>query len=116
MDCWRCPVAIPTATAGAIVLTWVTGASSEKYMVDAPVLETPEVAAWGAQWLDIMRACLAATLLPWALPYGRKYFSGEVLQLGVTILPLNKAVLFLTLAAPPRHNLLFYPESRFISF
>ena len=76
-------------------------------MADTPVSVTPEVAARQARLLAMMYARLAATLLPWALPDGGKYVGGGGLQLGVTIASLNNVVLFLTLAAPPRHNLLF---------
>ena len=42
--------------------------------------------------------------------------SGGGLQLGVSIVSHNNAVLFLTLADPTRHNLLFQPSSRFVAF
>ena len=85
-------------------------------MADAPVLETPEVAALRALRLAIMCACLEANLLPWLLPGGRMYDGGGGLQLGVTIASHNNAVLFLTLADPPRQDLLFHPSSHFLEF
>ena len=85
-------------------------------MAEAPVSATPKVAARRARWLAIMRARLAATLLTWDLPGGRLYDGGGGLQLGVTIASHNNAVLFLTLAEPPRHNLVFQTSSRFAAF
>ena len=72
-------MAVPTATAGALVSTWVTGASAENKMAEAPVSVILEVSDWRVQRLAIVFVLLAVNLFLWA-NNGR-----GGLQLGVTI-------------------------------